>query len=88
MLDDYDVSQGKVLMYGNNSLENYNVDLHANYPVRLFSKYNKKYDFCRKICLQNNKKGRAIVLFFYNEEQRNYVFELSKQFHKYLKFKK
>lgn len=87
LLDNYDVSQGNVLMYGNNSLKNYNADLHANYPVRLFGKYEGEYDFCREIYLQNNKKGRVIVLFFYNEEQRKYVIDLSIQFHKYLKFK-
>lgn len=86
-LGDYDVSQGKVEMH-NGALEKYNVDLYANYPVRLFHKYKEKYDFCRKIYLQNNIKGRVVVLFFFNEEQRTYVSELSSRFYEYLNFSK
>lgn len=88
LLDNYDVSQGKVLMYGRDMPKNYNVDLHANYPVRLFDKYQGEYDFCREIYLQNNEKGRVIILFFYNEKQREYVSELSLRFYEYLKFAK
>ena len=62
----------------------FNADTVITYPVKVWSKYERKYDYCQVVIIQKNARGLVCLYCFYNDKGKrkwdNYLKSLAGMF--------